>query len=287
MTDVFPVVAGTDGSAKASAAVDEAAAFAQMRGLPLTLLYGFAPLYGYAGFDPTPPAEILDACQKVVDGEVERVRSAHPELVVKSAVPIADPAIALVDASADASAVFVGARGLGAVRRLLLGSVSTKVATYAKCPTFVVRGPVGDPHGPVVIGISPEYGSPEALHFGFAYARERGLAVRVIQAQQHVAANFDYLPPDVMREVIEDQIHAAEERAQHAFEAVAVDYPDVHASLDILPGHAVDALLDAAKEASLVVVGKHGAHNVAARLLGSVTLGVLGSAPFVAVIPSQ
>ena len=287
MADVFPVIAGTDGSPKAAAAVDQAAAMAALRSLPLHLIYGFAPLYGYAGLDPIPPADIVAACKQVVDIEVERITNEYPDLDVTSEVVVADPAVALVDASEEATAVFVGARGLGAVRRLLLGSVSTKVATYAKCPAFVVRGPAGNPTGPVVVGISPEYGSPTALEFAFTYARERNLPVRVVQAHQHVAANFDYLPPDIMRELVEDRIGMAEERAQQAFETVAVDYPDVKAQLDVLPGHAVDALLEAAKDASIVVVGKHGAQSFAARILGSVTLGVLNSAPFVAVIPTE
>ena len=45
MTDVFPVVAGTDGSVRAAAAVTQAAEEAVLRDLPLRLVYGFAPLY--------------------------------------------------------------------------------------------------------------------------------------------------------------------------------------------------------------------------------------------------
>ncbi len=287
MVDVFPVIAGTDGSPKAALATDKAAAFAELRDLPLHLLYGFAPLYGYVGIDPIPPGEIIEACQGVVDAEIERVRFDHPNLEVSGSVEISDPAIALVDASENASALFVGARGLGAVRRLLLGSVSSKVASYAKCPTFVVRSEPEEPRGPVVVGISPEHGLSPSLEFAFAYARDHGLPVRVIQAHQHVAANYEYLTQDVMRQIVEDGIRIAEERAQVAFEGIAVDYPDVKAELDVLPGHAVEALLEAAKSASLLVVGTHGAATFGARVLGSVTLGVLNSAPFVAVIPSE
>lgn len=287
MSDVFPVVVGTDGSPKAARAVDFAARYAGDQGFPLKLIYGFAPLYGYAGLDPTPPVEILDACHDVLTIEVERISAEYPDLTVSSEVVVADPAAALIDASERAHAIFVGARGLGAVRRLLLGSVSAKVATYAQCPTFVVRDTPHDPAGPVVVGISPESGSPQAMRFACEYARAHELAVRVVQAQQHVAANFDYLPANLMRELVEDQISAADERAHAAFDAVVAEFPDVHATLDVLPGHAVDALLEAAKSASVVVVGKHGTQSVGARLLGSVTLGVLNAAPFVAVIPTE
>ncbi len=86
MTDVYPVVVGTDGSVRAAAAVTQAAEEAVLRGLPLRLVYGFAPLYGYAGLDPVPPEDILKACEEVLDAEVERIHKALPRVEVASGV---------------------------------------------------------------------------------------------------------------------------------------------------------------------------------------------------------
>ena len=287
MADVFPIVAGTDGSPKAEAAVDQAGAEALRRDLPLRLIYGFAPLYGYAGLDPMPADEILRACPAIVDHEVERVRLMFPELDVSGEVIVADPAVALVEESSKAAVVYVGARGLGVVRRLLLGSVSSKVATYAKCPVVVVRGPAGDPKGPVVVGVSPEDGSPDELEYAFNAARSLGVDVRVVQAHQHAAANVEFLPPDVMREFVASRALAVEERIRERVKIVQDEHPDVHSALDVMPGHAVDALLEASKNASLVVVGASRKGALASRFLGSVTQGVLGGAPIVAVIPAE
>jgi len=42
-------------------------------------------------------------------------------------------------ALSNADAIFVGARGLGRVERLLLGSVSSHIVTHAGCAVEVVR----------------------------------------------------------------------------------------------------------------------------------------------------
>lgn len=74
----------------------------------------------------------LERAQRDIEGRVGRVR------------------VAIVDGSADDVIVraangpgvglaVVGARGLGAVKRLLLGSVSETVLRYARCPVLIVR----------------------------------------------------------------------------------------------------------------------------------------------------
>ena len=50
------------------------------------------------------------------------------------------PVRVLLDAAADADLLVVGSRGRGGMAGMLLGSVSTQLATYAMCPVVVVRG---------------------------------------------------------------------------------------------------------------------------------------------------
>jgi nucleotide-binding universal stress UspA family protein len=50
-----------------------------------------------------------------------------------------DPASVLVDRSAGAELVVVGARGHGQLSGLLLGSTSAKVAHHATCPVVIIR----------------------------------------------------------------------------------------------------------------------------------------------------
>jgi nucleotide-binding universal stress UspA family protein len=60
-----------------------------------------------------------------------------------TATPTGLPADVIVrDAAANRSdLVVVGARGLGPLRRVLLGSVSESVLGHATCPVLVVRQP--------------------------------------------------------------------------------------------------------------------------------------------------
>lgn len=60
--------------------------------------------------------------------------------------PVGDPARQLLERAAAADLVVVASRGLGAVRRLLLGTVSEKVLQHAPCPVLIVKeagSPVG------------------------------------------------------------------------------------------------------------------------------------------------
>ena len=50
-----------------------------------------------------------------------------------------DPARRLLERAAAADLLVVGSRGLGAVRRLLLGTVSEKVLQHAPCPVLIVK----------------------------------------------------------------------------------------------------------------------------------------------------
>ena len=74
----------------------------------------------------------LDAAARALTG---RVRS-----IVKL-TPAGLPADVIVRNSGDADLVVVGARGLGPLRRVLLGSVSENVLAHAACPVLVVRKP--------------------------------------------------------------------------------------------------------------------------------------------------
>jgi nucleotide-binding universal stress UspA family protein len=77
---------------------------------------------------------------------VRATRALGERARVHTHTPMGDPAQHLVERVPAPDLLVVGSRGLGAVRRLLLGTVSEKVLQHAPCPVVIVKesgAPVG------------------------------------------------------------------------------------------------------------------------------------------------
>ena len=81
--------------------------------------------------------------ENIAAGSANALRRAG--LITTTHVVEGDPREAILAAAElmKADAIFVGARGLGRIKRLLLGSVSSYVVTHAHCSVEVVRGQHG------------------------------------------------------------------------------------------------------------------------------------------------
>lgn len=105
---------------------------------------------------PASAPKMIRAQLKGMIAQLERERRAEVEKVLDRAarelkakvtrltrsMPTGHPAREVVAAAAsfDADLVVVGARGLGGMKRLLLGSVSERVLHDARCPVLIVKG---------------------------------------------------------------------------------------------------------------------------------------------------
>jgi nucleotide-binding universal stress UspA family protein len=133
------VVVGIDGSDGGQRALAWAANEARRRSVPLTVVHGYqAPLAGAYPYTTmmTDTALMPRAARRLVSTALEHIDSSSLE-VVSLCLP-GGAAHTIVESAAEADLVVVGSRGLGAVQRLLLGSVATQVLLHAPVSVAVI-----------------------------------------------------------------------------------------------------------------------------------------------------
>ena len=134
------ILIGVDGSAYSEAAVESVARRAWPAGsearvvaaLDLTMMSSLSLLEEVLQEDETSANKVVEAC-------AEKLRASG--LIVSTLVKKDDPRRLLIDEAErwGADSIFVGARGLRAIERFLIGSVSSAIAARAHCSTEVVR----------------------------------------------------------------------------------------------------------------------------------------------------
>jgi nucleotide-binding universal stress UspA family protein len=135
------IVVGFDGSPAAEAALAAAVEEAQLRKLPLRLVCSWeVPPLEYAGVAFVPAPDYDEAAKR----HAETVLAAGAELLASSGVEFETAAIAghpaavLLEEAASAVLLVVGTRGQGALKGLVLGSVSHALARHCPAPLLIV-----------------------------------------------------------------------------------------------------------------------------------------------------
>jgi nucleotide-binding universal stress UspA family protein len=280
-----PVVVGVDGSPHAALALDWAATEASLRRAPLEVLQTFSPDYPAARSagpgEPVPeqPSSALQAAAE--DGcadAVARARAAHPALAVTGRTVADDPGAAIVEASTTAGLVVMGARGLGRVRGMLMGSVSSYVTPRAHCPVVVVREAPSRSLSDlrVVVGVDGSTDSTAALRFAFEAAARRGTGLTVVHAWDlEIDGTSAALAWSVDWQQADEQERALVAESVAGFSA---EYLTVDVRRHVVRGHPVAELVRQSENAALLVLGTRGRGSVKGMILGSVSHRVLHDA---------
>ena len=156
---IFPtkILLAIDGSESATHATHAAVELSKKTDSELHVLYVGKDPYSAAfypseatnpeGVERVDPALIEELGQQfeqearqVLDAEVEKVRAVGGT-VAEVYLRMGSPAAEVVDLAEELGVglVVVGSRGLGGIRRALIGSVSDSVVRHAHCPVLVVR----------------------------------------------------------------------------------------------------------------------------------------------------
>jgi len=268
------IVVGVDGSESATRALDWAAAEARRARAELTIVGAWS----YGGHLASVPAP-ADAARRVVREALARVAERYPEVTVRDAVSEGTPSYVLIDAAHDADLLVVGSRGLGGFRGLLLGSVSQHCLNHAACTVVVVRSPVpATPLGAeassrrIVVGVDGSPGAGWALRWSVGEARRTGAVLDVIASS--VFAGLTGYAVSIETDVL----GAARQIARDAQVQVGSQAEDVTVLTSVSGDPPAVALVDASRDADLVVVGAKGHHGLRGLLLGSVSLYVARNA---------
>jgi nucleotide-binding universal stress UspA family protein len=138
--DITAIAVGVDGSSEACIAVEAACELASGTGAKLKLV-GVAepPAIGTGKGGAEGWHELREVIEGVMRDRLSQAREMVPEgIQVEVALVSGEPAEALVQtADAPGTLLMVGSRGYGPLRRVLLGSVSTRLVRSARCPLIV------------------------------------------------------------------------------------------------------------------------------------------------------
>lgn len=271
MTKTRPhIIVGCDGSPESVSALQWAAEYAQLAdgNLEMVSTWDWPTFQGapitYGRWDPK------DSCNSAL----ARLRATIdlPDDMVRMEVAQGHAGRVLVERATDADLLVVGSHGLGALSRLVLGSVSGYCATHAPSPVAVVRFVAEAQRGGVVVAVDESASARAALRWALNYADVVHQPLTVL----HVA---EAAPPATAAddELARRHPHAVHRRdSQWLEDVVAKEEADRGAPMTapvdvcVVGGHPAAVLVEQSARYSLTVCGRRGSGGFPRLRLGSV-----------------
>ncbi|WP_327116184.1 universal stress protein [Nocardia sp. NBC_01730] len=287
-----PILVAVDGSASSYHAAAWAAVEAALHGCPLHILTSMAVQTSFG-----PGMMLGEADIEWMRRDGQRILT-EATRVARTAAPGEDPETTtevtfelviptLIERSTQVRMLVVGSRGMGALQRGLLGSVSTATTHHAHCPVAVIHGSSAidavSATQPVLVGVDGTSNSVPAVELAFEEASRRKVGLVALHAWSDTTGL--------------DVPIAGWDAAQQSAEAVLAEnlagsserYPDVPIHRIVVADRPVRSLLDESANTQLVIVGSHGRGGFASMLLGSTSNALLHSveAPMIIVRSQQ
>ncbi len=265
------ILVGYDGSPSAKVALDWALRRAETTGRDVDVLFVADTSWDSEAFTAAPRLEEHGAV--VLAEAAFHADSKAPHARVTPRVLTGDPVEVLCAEaeSTGAELLVLGCYRKDLYERLTTSAVSLRVAAAATVPVAVIPDLPHEHRTGVVVGIEGSDSSPSVIEAAVREAARLEEPLTVLSAWT--------LPPMSVSEFGDDTAlyDALEERATSgvAHSLAQVDTSAVTVQSRVLLDSPVSALLTAAKDASLLVVGSHGRRGLSRFLLGSVSHDVL------------
>jgi len=271
------ILLAVDASSTSQAAVDQVAARPWPAGSLVQVLTVVENLEPWALGSM---AEEIDArARRVAEGAAKRLLS-HG-LKAQSTVAKGDPKTVILDhaAAMHAELIVLGASGLSAVERFLLGSVSRAVLRFAPCSVALVRqtGSTGDRGLKILLAVDGSEGSRHATEALAARPWPGGTEIRVLSAVElgmsALQGAFEIPALDAVQ--LESQRAAAMKRTEEAIDSARKTLEaaglTTSESISVLLASPPEIILQeaAAWPADCIVLGSHGSSGLSRFLIGS------------------
>jgi nucleotide-binding universal stress UspA family protein len=295
------VTAGMDGTRESFAAVDWAAREAQLRHVPLQLIQ--VRETGAYPYTPLADDEVEEEWAQTVTNEVlDELNRRAPELQTNVELVSGRPAHVLCGVSAKTDLLVLGSRGLGSLLGFIVGSTTLPTVAHTACPAILVRAPLlGEdtstddsfpsfpasppPDGDIVVGLDLSRPCDELIAFGFETAARRSAALRVLYAWD-LPASYGIRPLPMPPAMTSELLAVQNQALAAAVQPWQQSHPDVKVHAEAEIGQPARLLVEAASQASLLVVGRRNRRSRIGTHLGPVTHAVMHHARTpVAVVP--
>jgi len=187
-----------------------------------------------------------------------------------------NPARVLIALSRHSDLVVLGSQSPGMFVGIIHGTVPLQVAGRAECPVAVIPAEWTPRGTGVVVGWTDDGTADAAVDFAAAEAARRACPLTLVHAW-NVPLSVSADPASV---ILADGILVGQRELLSArAAAVRLKYPDLEV-IELMPaGPASVAIVEASRDAELVVVGSHGRGALGGLILGSVSHDVLINMP--------
>jgi len=231
-------------------------------------------------------ANFLAPYEQALSQAQAQITAALPNLVVTTKVLHGIAREALILASQHTDLLVIGSNKTSPIVGIMHGTLPLKVAGQSRCTTVVVPFDWKPREGAVVVGWVDDQTAETACEFAVAEASRRHAPVTLVHAWSiPPVAPMDAAAAAVLTETLLSTDRRLLAETAHRLK---LTHPDVQINEMLESGSAAVAIVRAAHDASLVVVGSRGRGAVVGFFLGSVSHDVLVNMPApVAVIPHK